>query len=126
MVRLPCYACRLALTMVQGVRARRATSVLISRFAAGDAAPSQVGGAGDVEWVSGGDDQALFSAPQVQQVRALAAEQRPGVRGVVVAGVVAQVARGAVGFAAGQGTQAVEAAAGSDRYDAGPAWRSRS
>jgi len=86
-------------------------------FAPGNAPPDQVGGAGDVVGVSGRDDQALFATPQVQQVRALATQQRSGVGRVVDAGVVAQVDRGAVGLAAGQGAQGVEAAAGSDRDD---------
>ena len=61
------------------------------------------------------DQQALFAPPQVQQVGAAVAEQSPGKGSVVGAAVVAQVDGCAVGAAAGQGAQSVEASAGANR-----------
>jgi hypothetical protein len=80
-----------------------------------------VTGIGDVIRVACRCQQALLAAPQVNDRRAAAAQQRSGERAVVAAGAVPQMDRRGVGSTAPDPGQAVETAPRPDRDDAGAA-----
>ena len=90
-----------------------------ARLAPRDPQGAQVARPCDVAGIARGDQQALLAAPQMDDRRLPAAEQRTGERAVAGAGTVPQVDRRGVRRAAPEPGQAVEAAAGSRGEDVG-------
>jgi hypothetical protein len=85
----------------------------------GDPPAAEVGDAGDSVRVAGGQEQALFAAPEVDERGPIPAQGRTGEPDVVRTVGVAQVDRCAVGVVSGQSEQCVQAAADADDGDGG-------